>query len=127
MAQVTAGFHERFARCCSLLHFTARRILGCSAQAELAIRNCWLSASRNPPLFSHDGAFRSWLLRLMIDEALTIRRFPQRQRPALSASSRLAPNSSPFFLVIDQIARTWQEQRARLASFTVLSTSQSFW
>jgi len=54
MAQVTAGFHERFARCCSLLHFTARRILGCSAQAELAIRNCWLSASRNPPLFSHD-------------------------------------------------------------------------
>ena len=76
----TAGFHDRFARCRSLLHFTACRILGGSAEAELAVRNCWLRVSRNPPGFSHDGAFRGWLVRILITEALAIRRFGQWQQ-----------------------------------------------
>jgi carboxymethylenebutenolidase len=67
-----AGFHECFARCRSLLHFTACRILGSSAEAELAVRNCWHRASRNPRRFSHEGAFRAWLVRLLMDEALAI-------------------------------------------------------
>ena len=78
--QHQAEFHDRFARSRSLLHFTARRILGCSAEAELAIRNCWRRASRNPPGFRYDGAFRSWLLRILINEALAVRRFGQWQQ-----------------------------------------------
>jgi DNA-directed RNA polymerase specialized sigma24 family protein len=72
-------FNDRFARSRSLLHFTACRILGCPAEAELAVRNCWRRASRNPPEFRHDGAFRSWLVRLLIDEALAILHRPGSQ------------------------------------------------
>ncbi len=67
-----AGFRDRFARSRSLLYFTACRILGGREEAELAVWNCWLRASPNPPRFSQEGAFRSWLLRLLIDEALVI-------------------------------------------------------
>jgi DNA-directed RNA polymerase specialized sigma24 family protein len=65
-------FHEWFSRCRRLLHFTACRVLGGSEGAELAVQNCWLTASRNPPTFDHEGAFRSWLLRVLIDEAAAI-------------------------------------------------------
>jgi hypothetical protein len=65
-------FNDRFARSRSLLYFTASRILGCPGDAELAVRNCWRRASRNPTRFTRDGEFRSWLVRLLIDEALAI-------------------------------------------------------
>jgi hypothetical protein len=65
-------FNDRFARSRSLLHFTACRVLGDPERAKLAVRNCWRRASRNPPGFRYDGAFRSRLVRLLIDEALAI-------------------------------------------------------
>jgi len=65
-------FQVRFSRCRRLLYFIATRILGGSERAEDAIENCWLTASRNPPPFEHESAFRSWLLRVLIDEALAI-------------------------------------------------------
>ena len=96
MAQATTGFHERFARCRSLLHFIACQVLGGSEAAHVAVWNCWRRASHNPPLFSHDGAFRSWLLRVLINEALAIRSFGQRQqlsseRPHPGPKSTLNP------------------------------------
>ena len=75
-------FNDRFAQSRSLLHFTACRILSRPADAELAVRNCWRRASRNPPWFRHDGAFRSWLVRLLIDEALAILHRPGSQNYA---------------------------------------------
>lgn len=75
-----ALFNNRFARSRSLLHFIACGVLGGPEGADLAVWNCWRRASHNPPTFSHDGAFRSWLLRVLIDEALTIRRSGQRQQ-----------------------------------------------
>jgi DNA-directed RNA polymerase specialized sigma24 family protein len=65
-------FDDRFSRCRGLLHFTASRVLGGPEEAELAVQKCWLTASRNPPTFDHEGAFRSWLLRVLIDEASAI-------------------------------------------------------
>jgi DNA-directed RNA polymerase specialized sigma24 family protein len=65
-------FDDRFSRCRGLLHFTASRVLGGPEKAELAVQKCWLTASRNPPTFEHEGAFRSWLLRVLIDEASAI-------------------------------------------------------
>jgi DNA-directed RNA polymerase specialized sigma24 family protein len=67
-----AVFHTRFCRCHRLLHFIACRVLGSSERADSAIENCWVRASRNPPRFEYEGAFRSWLVRVLIDEALAI-------------------------------------------------------
>ena len=66
-------FDARFSRYRGLLHFLATRVLGGSERADEAVGNCWLSASRNPPWFEHDGAFCGWLVRVLIDEALAIR------------------------------------------------------
>jgi DNA-directed RNA polymerase specialized sigma24 family protein len=67
-----AAFHTRFWRCYRLLHFIACRVLGGPERADDAIENCWRRASRNPPQFQYQGAFRSWLVRVLIDEALDI-------------------------------------------------------
>jgi DNA-directed RNA polymerase specialized sigma24 family protein len=69
-----AAFGERFWRSYGLLHFIACRVLGSPERADDAIENCWLRASRSPLRFEHKGAFRSWLFRVLIDEALAILR-----------------------------------------------------
>jgi DNA-directed RNA polymerase specialized sigma24 family protein len=69
---LTAGFNDHFARSRLLLHYIACRVVADSERAELAVRNCWRRACSNPPRFGHEGAFRSWLVRLLIDEALAI-------------------------------------------------------
>lgn len=65
-------FDEWFTRCHKTLQYTACLILGGSEMAEYAIQKCWFRASRNPPNFESEGAFRSWVLRLLIGEALSI-------------------------------------------------------
>jgi len=67
-------FDARFSRCFHLLYFVACRVLGGPERAHDAIEGCWLTASRNPPRFEYEGAFRSWLVRILIDEALVILR-----------------------------------------------------
>ena len=98
-------FSVRFSRCYRLLHFIACRVLGGPERADDAIENCWGRASRNPPRFEYEGEFRSWLLRVLIDEALAIlyqasnrgeegfRNGPYREVPEESRSRRgpLAP------------------------------------
>ena len=70
-------FEDRFARCRRLLHFLAARILGSQEEAGDAVRNCRAAASRNPPSFESEGAFRSWLARVLIDEACALLRRKQ--------------------------------------------------
>lgn len=67
-------FDARFSRCYGLLQFVARRILGSSESAGKAIENCRVKASQNPPDFEQEDAFRSWLVRVLIDEALAVPR-----------------------------------------------------
>lgn len=67
-------FSQRFSRSYALLNFIACRVLGDEDKALVAIQNCRQAASRNPPHFEYEGAFRSWLVRILIDEALAIRR-----------------------------------------------------
>jgi DNA-directed RNA polymerase specialized sigma24 family protein len=69
-----AVFHACFSRCRGLLLFLASREIGDTQGARHCVQNCWVTASRNPPKFEHEAAFRSWLLRIVIDEALAIRR-----------------------------------------------------
>ena len=67
-----AKFHERFWRYRGPLQFTARLILGGTDEAERAVEYCWLRTSCNPPRFEREGEFRSWLLRVLISEALAL-------------------------------------------------------
>jgi DNA-directed RNA polymerase specialized sigma24 family protein len=67
-------FASRFSRCRPLLYSLACRVLGDISGAEDALENCWWTASRNPPEFDYEGAFRSWLARVLIDEVLAILR-----------------------------------------------------
>jgi len=69
-----AVFHARFWRCYRLLDVIAARVLGGRDRASDAVENCWLTASRNVPGFEGEGAFRSWLVRIVIDEALVVLR-----------------------------------------------------
>src|SRR5215467_7762045 len=69
----SAIFAERFLRAYRLLDFIACRVLCDEQRAHIAIDNCWRRASRNPPRFEYEGAFRSWLIRVLINEALAIR------------------------------------------------------
>jgi DNA-directed RNA polymerase specialized sigma24 family protein len=78
----TTVFHARFSRSRALLHFIACRVLGSSGGAENAVQACWLRASRYPPKFECEGAFRSWLLRILIDEALALLRARNQNRTA---------------------------------------------
>jgi DNA-directed RNA polymerase specialized sigma24 family protein len=63
-------FDRHFARCRNLLYFIALRMLDCPQQACEAMRRTYRTASLNLPHFEYEGALRSWLLRILIDEAL---------------------------------------------------------
>lgn len=74
MQENNNSFDEWFSRSRRSLHFIACRILGDPGKAELAVHNCWLSASSKYLDFNSEGAFQSWLLRLQMDEALFLLR-----------------------------------------------------
>ena len=74
------AFEARFCRAEGMLYFLAEQILGpdclpddgLNESVVAAVDNCWRVASADPPDFDSDGAFHSWLLRILIDEALLI-------------------------------------------------------
>jgi hypothetical protein len=68
-----------------LLDFIACQVLRDKTRAQIAIHNCWQTASHNPPLLEFEGAFRSWPVRVLMDEALTILCGSQGERDAASA------------------------------------------
>jgi DNA-directed RNA polymerase specialized sigma24 family protein len=72
LRQQSVVFEARFLRCHEVLRFLACRVLGSAEQAHEVVENCKITASRNSPAFEYEGAFRSWLVRILIDEALAI-------------------------------------------------------
>jgi DNA-directed RNA polymerase specialized sigma24 family protein len=91
--EYSRSFCARFSRCRRLLHLVACRVLEGTESADEAVQNCFLAARRKEPEFQDEGAFRSWLLRVLIDEALQIRyreqflhrRIPGRDAPVVAA------------------------------------------
>ena len=61
-----------FSRYRNVLYFVANRVLHNHEKAEEAVQGCYLFASRNVPQWNDEGTFRSWLVRVLIDEALII-------------------------------------------------------
>jgi DNA-directed RNA polymerase specialized sigma24 family protein len=55
-----------------VLTLIAYRVLCDDKKAEVAVENCIRVASDTAPQFDHEGAFRSWLARVLIDEAVII-------------------------------------------------------
>lgn len=91
-----AVFEARFWHSYRILHFIACRVLGRSERAEEAVKNCWQTASRRPPRFEHEGEFRSWLLRVLIDEALALAR---------ENNKTPEPNVSPEWVDVEVLRR----------------------
>jgi len=88
-------FAARFSRCRNLLHLIACRVLGGPERADEAIANCLLTGSHNPPVFGFEGAFRSWLLRVLIDEALIIRRrLAERSKAETDSRCEVKPHTT---------------------------------
>jgi hypothetical protein len=63
-------FETQFSRARNTLHFLAQQILMDSQLAHQVVEHCWIIGSQLRVTCDTDGAFRSWLLRLAIDEAL---------------------------------------------------------
>ena len=87
-------FDARFWRCYRMLHFIACRVLGGPVRAEEAIGSCWRIASRHPQRFEHEGEFYSWLLRVLIDEALV---FLRERMPTRTPKGLCEPVPAPVF------------------------------
>jgi hypothetical protein len=61
-----------FSRYRRVLSLVAYRVLGNHQEAEYAVQKCLLAVSDNVPRFEYEGAFRSWLVRALMDEASLI-------------------------------------------------------
>jgi hypothetical protein len=70
-ADKTVALYDSAARYRPLLESVADRILGESGKAEVAVENC-LHAAASESAPDCEGAFRGWLVRLAMDEALAI-------------------------------------------------------
>jgi len=90
LRQQAEVFQVRFSRCRKVLYFLACRVLGSSDLAHQVVENCKITASRSPLRFEYEGAFRSWLVRILIDEALAIVRERTREMTNLGTSPDLA-------------------------------------
>lgn len=75
-----------FTRYRRLLYDLARRILRNHEEAEDAVQTCLLLAYRNLCNVKDEGSFRSWLVRILINEAFAIVR-KKKSRPGGSPSS----------------------------------------
>lgn len=84
-------FNQQFSRCREMLHFIACRILNSVDAAEKAVRNCHRTASRERPQFQNEGAFKSWLVRILIDEA-TLLIPSKRSKPTAFSKSFSEPS-----------------------------------
>ena len=92
-----AVFTQRFSRSRRILYLIASRLLIDAEDIYLAVQNCWRTASRNPPHFEYEGAFRSSLVRVLIDEALIL----LEEKPAMpepDISRRLTFYEEPLLL-----------------------------
>ena len=71
-AEDWVSLYVRAARYRRFLYFVADRVLGDPDKAVIAVEKCLYSAAQHVTAFDREGAFRSWLARLAIDEALAI-------------------------------------------------------
>jgi RNA polymerase sigma-70 factor (ECF subfamily) len=77
------AFEVLFSRYRPILYRLAQRILRNHEESEDAVQNCSLVAFRKMESFKYEGAFRSWLARILVNEAITILRKRKRTYSSL--------------------------------------------
>jgi len=81
-------FVERFWQWRETLLLVAKRIMKDTKRANQAVEQCFLTACQHPPRFDSNGEFGSWLLRILIGEALSAQ---TSTHPAGCTAPRLQP------------------------------------
>ncbi len=66
--------NELFSRYYKFLHALACRVLGGREDAQDVVQNCLFRAVRRLQQFNSDGAFRNWLARILVNEAIDLLR-----------------------------------------------------
>ncbi len=74
---------------------TAFMILGDRQDAEDAVQEAFTRAFRALPRFRPDGAFRAWLMRIVVNQARTVRATTRREADVLSRASGQLPRMTP--------------------------------
>jgi RNA polymerase sigma-70 factor, ECF subfamily len=124
----TDAFEILFSRYRPILYRLAQRILRHHEEAEDAVQNSSLAAFRKLKSFKYEGAFRSWLARILVNEAITILRKRKRtylsecaivQEHADAADSFPHPGLNP-----EQMLAEKQRARALMGQLSQLSWEQ---
>jgi RNA polymerase sigma-70 factor (ECF subfamily) len=122
------AFEILFSRYRPILYRLAQRILCTHEESEDAVQNCSLAAFRKLKSFRYEGAFRSWLARILVNEAITILRKRKRAysseravlpEPAEPADSLPDPGPNP-----EQILSQKQSASALMRKLSQLSSGQ---
>jgi RNA polymerase sigma-70 factor, ECF subfamily len=122
------AFEILFSRYRPILYRLAQRILRNHEESEDAVQNCSLAAFRKLRDFKYEGAFRSWLVRILVNESITILRARKRtyssecsivQERAEAADSFAHPGLNP-----EQILSQKQNARALMRQLSQLSWEQ---
>lgn len=122
------AFEILFSRYRPILYRLAQRILRNHEESEDAVQNSSLAAFRKMKSFKYEGAFRSWLARILVNEAITILRKRRRtyssecsipQERAEAADSLPDPGPNP-----EQILSQKQNASALMRKLSQLSSGQ---
>jgi RNA polymerase sigma-70 factor (ECF subfamily) len=122
------AFEILFFRYRPILYRLAQRILHNHEESEDAVQNCSLAAFCKMKTFKYEGAFRSWLARILVNEAITILRKRKRtylsecstpQDRADAADSFPDPGPNP-----EQILSRKQSDSALMRKLSQLSSAQ---
>jgi RNA polymerase sigma-70 factor (ECF subfamily) len=122
------AFEILFSRYRPILYRLAQRILRNHEESEDAVQNCSLVAFRKMESFKYEGAFRGWLARILVNEAITILRKRKRtysseylipQEPAEVAALLRDPGPNP-----EQILSQKQRAKALMGKLSQLTSEQ---
>ena len=121
------AFEILFSRYRPILYRLAQRILRNHEESEDAVQNCSLAAFRKMESFKYEGAFRGWLARILVNEAITILRKRKRAysseylTPAEPAVAAWLPDPGPN---PEQILSQKQSAKALMGKLSQLTSEQ---
>jgi len=124
----TDAFEILFSRYRPILYRLAQRMLRNHEEAEDAVQNSSLAAFRKLKSFRYEGAFRSWLARILVNEAITILRKRKRtylsECPIVPEQAEAADSFPHPGLNPEQMLAEKQTARALMSQLSQLSWEQ---
>ena len=115
------ALHTLFMRYRRLLYSLAYRLLRNHEEAEDAVQNCLLQGFRNLESVKFRGAFRSWLVRILINEALVIIR-RKKSRPAVALKQHSSEEQADNLQLVPAPGADPEQKLARQECVVILMT-----